>query len=236
VFGQAPFENPDVTPKVAMLYDKNEEASPLKVKEAFTMAAEFRPNWDGAYAADLAGRFELPLKKRLSTLSHGQRSAVHAVIGLAGRTPVTLYDEVTLGMDAANRKVFTSEVLEDYMRFPRTILFSTHYISEVERLFSEVLILDKGRVLLHEDSEELRDSGIAVTGEAKEVDAFVRSRRVLSERTLGPVKEAVAYGKLTGKERADATAAGLAISSPSIEDLFIFLTQKDGEEKGQPAR
>ncbi|MDR3207596.1 MAG: ABC transporter ATP-binding protein [Oscillospiraceae bacterium] len=230
VLGADPYENARVMPQVALIYDKNESTSSLTVKNILALAAAFRPNWDADYAATLVKRFEVPVKKSLSVLSHGQRAAVHAVVGLAGRTPVTLYDEAYLGMDAAYRKLFIGEILADYMRYPRTILFSTHYIGEMEGLFSEAIVLDGGRVLLHEDCDTLRQRGVTVTGPGAAVDAFAAGRRVLSARALGGQKEAVLYGALTEAERATARRDGLALSAAPLQDLFIHMTEKGGTE------
>ncbi|WZL78292.1 hypothetical protein QBE55_12345 [Eubacteriales bacterium mix99] len=65
------------------------------------------------------------------------RSAVRVIIGLAGQTPITIYDEAYLGMDAAMRKLFISELLSDYTQRPKLILFSTHFVNEMEGLFSD---------------------------------------------------------------------------------------------------
>jgi ABC-2 type transport system ATP-binding protein len=59
-------------------------------------------------------------------------------------------------MDAAFRKMFVSEILDDFTQNPRTILLSTHYINELSNLFGDVLILDKGKVVFHDDSDALR--------------------------------------------------------------------------------
>jgi ABC-2 type transport system ATP-binding protein len=156
VFGEDPYENPSVTSKIALIADKSDENNSFTVHETLKLAAKFRPNWDEEYARKLVKRFELPAKKAVSKLSHGQRSAVRAVVGLASRCEVTAYDEAYLGMDAAFRKVFVSELLDDFVQNPRTILFSTHYIDEMSKLFGEVLIIDKGEVVFAGDGDELR--------------------------------------------------------------------------------
>jgi ABC-2 type transport system ATP-binding protein len=233
VFGENPYENPRVTPRVSFIYDKNEEYNGERVKNILKVHAAFRPNWDEAYARALCERFELPLKKRMSTLSRGQQAAVRGVIGLAGRAPVTLYDEAYLGMDAAYRKLFIGEILEDYMRHPRTILFSTHYIEEMDRLFGEAIILDRGRVVAHDDCDALRQRGVAIIGDAAAADAFTAGRKVLSERALGSQKEIVVFGALTEAERAAAERSGLTLQHPSLQDLVIYMTGKGGENHEQ---
>ena len=165
VFGENPYENPAVMPKVAFIGDKDEKDNSFTVRETLRLAATFRPNWDEAYAQKLVKRFELPLKKAMSRLSRGQCAAVKAVVGLASRCELTIYDEAYLVMDAAFRKLFVREILEDFTNEPRTILFSTHYINEMSNIFNEVLILDKGKIAVFDDCEALRrkrfDSGNA---------------------------------------------------------------------------
>jgi ABC-2 type transport system ATP-binding protein len=156
VFGEDPYENPAITQKIALIADKSDENNSFTVRETLRLNAAFRPNWDKNYAEKLIKRFELPLKKNMSRLSHGQRSAVRVVVGLASRCALTIYDEAYLGMDAVFRKMFVSELLDDFMQNPRTILFSTHYINEMSNLFGEVLIFDKGKIVLHDDGDILR--------------------------------------------------------------------------------
>jgi ABC-2 type transport system ATP-binding protein len=156
VFGEDPYENPAIMPKIALIADKSDENNGFTVRETLRLAAAFRPGWDEDYARRLIKRFELPQKKTMSKLSRGQRSAVRAVVGLASRCEITIYDEAYLGMDAAFRKLFVGEILDDFTQNPRTILFSTHYIDEMSKLFGEALILDKGRVVFAGDGDELR--------------------------------------------------------------------------------
>jgi ABC-2 type transport system ATP-binding protein len=215
--------------RTALVFDRTtEDQSGLKVKERIGLAARFRPEWDEDYARELLDRFEIPVKKTLGSLSRGARAAVQVIAGLASRAPLTMYDEAYLGMDAANRRLFINEILADFMRFPRTILFSTHYIGEMENLFSEVLIMDRGRLIAHEDCDRLREKGAAVSGEAAVVDRFIRGREVLSERTLGRQKEAVLFGVMGEADKEEIRRLELTLSRPPLEELFIHLTENGG--------
>jgi ABC-2 type transport system ATP-binding protein len=162
VLGADPYENASIAPQVAFVYLKSKTddmMNAFKVKDLLKVSAMFRPNWSMDYAEHLLARFDLPRKKYISKLSKGQLAAMHCTLALAARTPLTIFDEAYLGMDAVYRKVFIDELLVDYMAHPRTILFSTHYIGEMERLFSEAVIIDEGRVLLHDEADKLRESG-----------------------------------------------------------------------------
>lgn len=232
VLGENPYENPKILPQIAYIYDNQKEVEgEYKVRDLLHVSEVLRPNWDSAYADRLLKLFDVPVKKNMGALSHGQRAAVHVTIGLAGQTPITLYDEAYLGMDAAMRKLFISELLEDYMRKPKLILFSTHYINEMETLFSDAVILHEGQVFAHDDCDALRQKGTAITGDWEAVDRFVEGRELLSQRILGSQKEAVFFSQLTEQEKKMAATARLTISQPSLQDLFIYLTGKEGEKE-----
>ena len=232
VNGQQVYENPDILLRIAYIYDNQKDTEgEYKVKDLLRITEVLRPNWDSALANRLVKLFGVKLKKTMSSLSHGQKAAVHVIIGLAGQTPITLYDEAYLGMDAAMRKLFINELLEDYMQRPKLILFSTHYINEMENIFSEALILHEGRVLAYDSCDALREKGAVITGNVDAVDRFTEGKKILSERALGNQKEAVFFCELTESERQSAKKAGLTISQPSLQDLFIYLTEKEGEER-----
>lgn len=227
--GQPPFENGAVTRQVCLIREAGDiadEDEPIAAALAF--AAYLRPNWDGAFAAALLDRFALSPKTKVKTLSRGQRSALGVTLGLASRAPLTMFDESHLGMDAPTRYAFYDALLADVMAHPRTVVVSTHLVEEASPLFEDVLIIDRGRVVLHEDAETLRTRGAAVTGPARTVDRVVDGLAVLGEKRLGDTKSVVVYGHLDDARRAAARAAGLDLGPVSLQDLFVHLTQPGG--------
>jgi ABC-2 type transport system ATP-binding protein len=228
--GEIPYENPRIAHQTAFVTNLAEQDSnPFTVRAYLKRAALLRPSWDDAYAKHLIEVFELPLKKNVTSLSRGMKAAVQVIIGMASRTRLTLFDEAYLGMDAANRKLFVSELLADYTQNPRTIIFSTHYIQEMEGLFAEAIVLHQGRLLAHEDCDTLRTRGTTVTGVASEVERFVAGHEVVGERSLGNQKEAVIFETLSEARRTEANTLGLALSAVGLQDLFIYMTEGAGE-------
>lgn len=224
--GQPVFENPIVTRDVCLIRSTCDTVGRSdRVAAALSFAEHLRPNWDADYAAALADRFRLPLRKTIGGLSRGQRSALGATLGLAARAPVTMFDESHLGMDAPTRYAFYDEVLTDFIAHPRTIIISTHLIDEVSSLFEEVLIIDDGRLVLHEEAEALRSRGAAVTGPAEAVDRLVNGLTVLGERRLGPTKSTTIYSAIDDALRAQARTAGLDLGPIGLQDLFVHLTE-----------
>lgn len=230
VGGQPVFENPTIMHQVCLIGAKGGiYGGDDKVQEALDIARSLRPAWDNNYATRLVERFQLPLNKRISDLSLGQQSALGVVIGLASRAPLTMFDESYLGMDAPSRMVFHDELLADFMAQPRTIILSTHLIEELSTLFEEVIMIDAGRLLLHDNTEALRARGATLIGPMEAVDRVVAGVRVLHEKQLGRTKSAVVYGDLTASYRRKVHEAELELEPLSLQDLFTHLTHPSGE-------
>jgi ABC-2 type transport system ATP-binding protein len=157
-------------------------------------------------------------------LSRGQRAALAVTLGLASRAPITAFDEAYLGMDAPSRYAFYEELLADFMEHPRMVIVSTHLIEEVSKLFEEVLIVQRGRLLLRADADALRTSGATVIGPTVAVDRFAEGLTVLSEKQLGPTKSAVVYGPFDSAHLRAASEAGLEVGPLPLQDLFVHLT------------
>jgi ABC-2 type transport system ATP-binding protein len=227
--GEPVFENGRITRQVCLIRTNVDTLGQFaRVEAALEFAGQLRPNWDASYAASLLERFNLPARKRIGALSRGQRSVLGAVLGLAARTPVTLFDESHLGMDAPTRYAFYDALLSDFMAHPRTFVISTHLIEEVGSLFEEVVIIDEGRLVLHDDVDTLRSRGAAVTGPAAAVDRIVNGHTVLGERELGPTKSVTIYGPIDDELRERARAAGLKLGPVGLQDLFVHLTRPGG--------
>jgi ABC-2 type transport system ATP-binding protein len=227
VDGAEPFENAALTRQICFVRDRVDAQDSDCARGVLRIARALRPNWDEEYAQALIERFRLPLKKRIGALSRGARSALSVTIGLAARAPLTIFDESYLGMDAPSRYAFYDEVLNDYMAHPRTIIISTHLIEEVGSLFEEVVIIDKGRLVAHDETEALRTRGVAVTGPAEVVAAFTEGHTVLGAQRLGGTISTTIYGQLSDEERARAREAGLDLGLVGLQDLFVHLTAEE---------
>lgn len=230
VDGEDPWENERVTEQVCLIRESGDVASDLRLDETLRMVADARPAFDRDLAGALMDTFELDPRKRPSGLSRGKKSAFGVVVGLATRAPLTMLDEVHLGMDAPSRYAFYDALLAEYAEHPRTIVLSSHLIDEIQRLLEHVVILDEGRVLLADDADALRSRGATVTGPADAVDAFVAGRRAIGRRSLGRTAQVTLYETLTTDDAAAAHAAGLELGGIDLQDLFVDLTSKDGKE------
>jgi ABC-2 type transport system ATP-binding protein len=164
VFGRHPYENADVLSRVCAVMESQRYPDNFKVRHALRAAEIAFPHWDAAFAAELVADFALPADRRIKKLSRGMVSAVGVIIGLASRAPLTFFDEPYLGLDAVARQLFYDRLLTDYVAHPRTVVLSTHLIDEVSDLIENVVVIDRGKVLIDADAETLRSEAVTVTG------------------------------------------------------------------------
>lgn len=227
--GEAPFENANIMQQVVFLYNKDYKDESENIKSILLDVQRYRPNFDLDYAEHLIKRFKLDKKKQLKKFSKGMQSAFNVIVGLASRAPITIFDEVYLGMDATSRDIFYKELIKDQEEHPRIFILSTHLVSEMDYLFDEVILLHKGEILLQEDYDSLISKGAEITGSKELVEEFVRSKRQINTEQLGNTKAVFIYGELSKEERKAASHLGLEVSPFSLQDLFIHLTGEEEE-------
>lgn len=228
--GEPVFENERAMERIALIREAGDTVEDSeKVSEALRFAEYLRPNWNGDRALDLLDKFEVSTTSKINELSRGRRSGLGIALGLAANTELTMLDETYLGLDAPSRYVFYDELLNEFMERPRMFIISSHLIEEVARVMEEIVIIDHGKLLLHDSHEALTSRGAAVTGHEDDVNAFIAEREVIGERSLGRTKSAMIYGDIDNTFRQEAQAARLDIESLGIQDLFVHLTQKKGD-------
>ena len=226
VFGSAPAENENVLRRLVLV--REDQAYPdfrgypdFKVSYALRAASFFYPNWDADLASSLLKDFGLRVGKAIKSLSRGQRSALGITIGLAARAEVTLFDEPYAGLNAVARQIFYDRLLADYADFPRTVLLSTHLIDEAAALFENVVVIDRGRVVLDTAADGLRGMATTVSGPVLAVDSFTEGRPVWERRGLGSQASVVIVGQISPEDRERARSLGLDLTPLSLQQLVV---------------
>lgn len=235
VDGEDPWENERTAPGVCLVRESGDVLDDVRIADNLAFFAGARPTFDRAFAAELLDLFELDPRSKPAKLSRGKKSAFGITLGLASRAPLTVLDEVHLGLDAPSRYAFYDTLLADYLAHPRTIVLSSHLIEEIERLVEDVVVLDRGKVLLVQDADSLRAEGVSVTGPADAVDAFVAGRTVLGTQRLGRTSQVTLRGALDATDVDRARAAGLELGPVPLQDLFVHLTDPRRRDDAAPA-
>ncbi len=205
----------------ADLYDRD-----LKIMEHFKWTARFYDGFDMNNALALAGKFNLNPKKRFKALSKGYQSIFKLIIALSLHVPYVIFDEPVLGLDANHRELFYSLLLKEFEKGGQTLILATHLIEEVSNIIEEVVLIDKGQILLQESVETLLETGYSVSGLAREVDSYCQGRNVIGFEELGGLK--ISY--ILGEKAALPQGSNLQISTMNLQKLFVKLTEKGGNE------
>jgi ABC-2 type transport system ATP-binding protein len=220
VLGASPAENEDVLRR--MIFIREDQAYPeIKVGQALRAASWFYPNWDSGLASSLADDFGLRTDRAVKKLSRGQRSALGITIGLAARAEVTLFDEPYAGLDAVARQVFYDRLLADFAAHPRAVVLSTHLIDEAAAMFENVIVIDRGRVVLDGPADALRGVATRVSGPCLAVDALAGDRPVWERRRLGSQSSVVMIGPLSAEDREQARSSGLDLTPLSLQQIVV---------------
>lgn len=159
--------------------------SGLKVKEHLKIAAAYLPNWDQEMADRLVTLFHLDKKKRISKLSKGMASMLTIVTALASKADFTFLDEPVAGLDVVAREQFYRLLVEEFTESGRTFVVSTHIIEEASDVFEEVIFLHEGKILLKENTQELLEHCVYVSGKTEAVEEAVKGKEIHARQVLG---------------------------------------------------
>ena len=191
----------------------------LRVRQALDFVDGIHPRFDRARAADILGKTTIPMASRVRELSKGMVTQLHLALVMAIDARLLVLDEPTLGLDLLYRRKFYDTLLNDYFDKNRTILFTTHQVEEVENLFTDVIFINHGRIVLAASVEDLGSRYQQLTS-AGELAARARA--------LQPFYEREVFGRVAmlfeGRSPAELGAFG-ELRTPSIADLFVAKMQ-----------
>lgn len=187
--GKPVWENPEVLKYLCFSRELNplagNNANAMKVKEYLKIAATYFPYWDQEMAEELIKTFGLDVKKRISKLSKGMLSMVTITVALASKSIVTILDEPVAGLDVVAREKFYRILMEEFAETGRTFVISTHIIEEAADVFEEVIIVDQGKILLKENTQELLDRSFHISGHEDQVKAATAFLETHHEEHMG---------------------------------------------------
>ncbi|MEH7276725.1 ABC transporter ATP-binding protein [Neobacillus vireti] len=233
VFGENPEENRKVLSQICFIKESQKYPDNFSVQDILKVSKSLFPNWDEEFAYSLIKDFNLPLKRKPKKLSRGMHSAVGVVIGLASRAPLTIFDEPYLGLDAVSRSLFYDKLMQDYSEHPRTVILSTHLIDEVSNLLEHILVIDRGRLIINDEAENLRGIAYTVTRQAAKVEAFVKNKEVIDREPFGGLLSATVMQMENRLDIQQASASGLEISPVSLQQLIVHLTKEKSTREGE---
>ena len=189
----------------------------MGVTQALDYVAGVHPRFDRAKAEAFLARTSIKRTSRVRELSKGMVTQLHLALIMAIDAKLLVLDEPTLGLDILYRKQFYDSLLNDYFDHSRTIVVTTHQVEEVQHILTDLMFIDRGRIVL--------DCGMDAV-EARYAELTCLPEQAIAARALRPIYERQAFGRTVflfdNADRAQLARLG-DIRTPSISDLFVAI-------------
>ncbi len=192
----------------------------IRVSEALEYLQGVHPRFDRAKAEGFLAKTSIKRTSKVKELSKGMVVQLHLALVMAIDARLLVLDEPTLGLDILYRKQFYDSLLNDYFDGTRTILMTTHQVEEIQNVLTDLMFIDRGRIVLSCSMEDF---------EARYAEVMVNPEKLEAARTLKPMHERQVFAKsvllFDGADRKQLTALG-EVRTPSIADLFVAVMGK----------
>lgn len=144
IFGEhANYLSPQSREKIALLYEGFISYDNMSIKQVEAFFSSFYPKWQARHFHNLVDLMDVDINQKLSSLSFGQKSQVILGLLLAQDADLLILDDYSMGLDAGYRRLFI-DYLEDYLNgTDKTVLITTHVMSDLESLVDQIAIVDR---------------------------------------------------------------------------------------------
>jgi ABC-2 type transport system ATP-binding protein len=199
----------------------------MKVSQALDYLAGVHPRFDRAKAEGFLAKTTIGRERKIRELSKGMVTQLHLALVMAIDARLLVLDEPTIGLDILYRKQFYDSLLTDYFDRSRTIVITTHQVEEVEHVLTDLMFINRGRIVLNCSMEEL---------ESRYAEVAVNPARAAAARALSPMHERQALGRsillFDHADRQQLATLG-DVRTPGIADLFVaVMGNQTGGTKG----
>jgi len=198
----------------------------LRVSQSIDFVAGVHPRFDRAKAESFLARTDIKPTSRVRDLSKGMVTQLQLALVMAIDARLLVLDEPTLGLDILFRQQFYDSLLNDYFDRSRTIIVTTHQVEEIQHVLTDLMFINRGRIVLESSMEEF---------ESRYTEVQVLSEQLTPARALKPIFERQTLGRsillFDGVDREQLAALG-DIRTPSIADLFVAVMTNQSRTQG----
>ncbi len=191
----------------------------IRVSQLLDYVAGVHPRFDRVKAEGFLAKTNIHRTSKVRQLSKGMVTQLHLSLVMAIDAKLVVLDEPTLGLDILYRKQFYDSLLNDYFDRQRTIVVATHQVEEVQHVLTDLIFIDRGRIVLSCSMEEF---------ESRFAEVTVNPEQLAAARALKPIQERLVFGRsillFDGVQRGQLSALG-EVRTPSIADLFVAVME-----------
>jgi ABC-2 type transport system ATP-binding protein len=189
----------------------------MRVWQILDYVAGIHPRFDRPRAEAFLAKTAIKRESKIGQLSKGMVCQLHLALVMAIDAKLLLLDEPTLGLDLLFRKQFYDTLLNDYFDRSRTIVVTTHQVEEIQDILTDLMFIDKGRIVLSCSMEQF---------EARYLEVIANPEHVAAVRALKPIRERQALGRsimlFDSVDREKLATLG-EVRTPGIADLFVAM-------------
>jgi ABC-2 type transport system ATP-binding protein len=214
-----------VKQRIGFVPQQEELIAVLSGRRQLALTGSFYRNWDKDLIARLATEWEVPLDQRSYTLSGGERQKLSTLMALGNHPDLLVLDEPVASLDPVARRRFLQQVLEIASDNARAVIFSTHIVSDLERVANRIWILKDGHLIWDGETDALKESVVRLHIRARAVLPHINIPGCLSLRRSADGLSATAAVRDLSAADTDALAARLGADIEreglGLEDIFL---------------
>lgn len=175
----------EIKDRIGFVYDSNIFYESLNLKDISKIVAPAYKQWDNKQFNEYVDQFELPLNKSIKNFSKGMQMKASIAIALSHNAELIIMDEPTAGLDPTFRRELLDIFQEVMVNEDRSIFFSTHTTSDLDRFADYIVLVDKGEILFNRRSDELQEQYVLVKGSTELLDRDTEAHFINIERSQG---------------------------------------------------
>jgi ABC-2 type transport system ATP-binding protein len=212
--------------RVGFVPQQDELVNQLTAADQIGVIASFYPNWDDALVSRLSREWEVDLQQRVKNMSVGQRQKLSILLGLGHKPDVLILDEPVASLDPVARRQFLEQIIEVAADGNRSVVFSSHIVSDVERLANKIWILKDQRMYWQGDFDSLKDSIVRLHARSTlTLPASLSIPNALNVQRNGTTATAIVQGwhAEMHDDLARQLGAELEVEQLTLEEIFLEL-------------
>ncbi|MGL1955955.1 MAG: ABC transporter ATP-binding protein [Colwellia sp.] len=219
--------------KIGYVPQENDEISWLSVRDLIKFRKQFYQQWSDEKVTELISRWQIDEKKTIAELSPGQVQRVLIILALAPMPELIVFDEPAAALDPAARREFLKEIVLLASKDNITIIFSTHIVSDLERVANKVAILDKGNICYFEDLDTTKENvvqlSISYCKSYEQTDEKIEVPYLLRSKSHGQGQHCVTSCIVSNIDQSwliqmQKQGLTITVTPMGLEDIFLELT------------
>lgn len=220
IFGLDNIKNEkEVKNRIGFVYDDCNYYENLSIIDNAKLVADFYDKWSWNEFSKYINRFKLNNKQKIKELSKGMKAKFALAVALSHDAEFLIMDEPTAGLDPIFRQEIIN-ILQEYMEDgKRSILFSTHILSDIEKMADYITFINEGKIVFSEEKNILEDTYRIVKGGLDILDSsIVNDFSYIKKNKYGFSGLTLNYEKFQEKY-----GSNIVVDKPNIEDIMIYM-------------